>query len=223
MKKKAVFSWSTGKDSALALHKILNQNEYDIVSLVTTVTEDYGRVSMHGLRVELLEEQAESLGIPLKKIYIPKQCTNDIYEKSFEDGLREFRESGVYNIIFGDIFLEDVRNYRLKQMDKIDMNCVFPIWHEKSTDLAERFIDLGFRAKIICVDSEVLGKEFAGREYDRDFLTDLPENIDKCGENGEFHTFTYDGPLFSFSVDCTAGDIVLKDSRFFYCDIVKKQ
>jgi len=222
MKKKAVFSWSTGKDSALALHKILNQNEFEIVSLITTVTEDYGRVSMHGLRVELLDEQAESLGIPLKKIYIPKQCTNDIYERSFENGLLEFRESGVNNIIFGDIFLEDVRNYRLKQMDKIGMNCVFPIWHEKSNDLAERFLDLGFRAKIICVDSEVLGKEFAGREYDRDFLTDLPENIDKCGENGEFHTFTYDGPIFSFSVDCLAGDIVLKDSRFYYCDIINK-
>jgi len=188
MKKKAVFSWSTGKDSALALHKILNQNEFEIVSLITTVTEDYGRVSMHGLRVELLDEQAESLGIPLKKIYIPKQCTNDIYERSFENGLLEFRESGVNNIIFGDIFLEDVRNYRLKQMDKIGMNCVFPIWHENSSDLAERFIDLGFRAKIICVDSEVLGKEFTGREYDMDFLTDLPENIDKCGENGQFHT-----------------------------------
>ena len=188
MKKKAVFSWSTGKDSALALHKILNQNEFEIVSLITTITEDYGRVSMHGLRVELLEEQAESLGIPLKKKYIPKQCTNDIFERSFENGLLEFRESGVNNIIFGDIFLEDVRNYRLENMDKIKMNCVFPIWQEKSTDLAERFLALGFRAKIICVDSEVLGKEFAGREYDRDFLTDLPENIDKCGENGEFHT-----------------------------------
>ncbi len=220
MKKKAIFSWSSGKDSALALHKIIEEKEYEIVSLVTTVTEDYGRVSMHGLRVELLDLQAKSIGLPLKKIFIPKQCTNEIYENCFNNGLSKFMDSGIKNIIFGDIFLEDVRDYRLKQMDKIGMKCVFPIWHEKSTDLAERFIDKGFRAKTICVDSEVLPIQFAGREYDRDFLSELPENIDKCGENGEFHTFTYDGPYFNYRIDCKAGSIVLRNKRFYYCDIL---
>lgn len=219
--KKAVFSWSTGKDSALALHKILDQKEFEVVSLVTTVTEDYGRVSMHGLRTELLDLQAESIGIPLKKIYIPKKCTNEIYEKSFNEGIEEFIDNGVNNIIFGDIFLEDVRNYRLKQIAKVGMNCIFPIWHEKSNVLAERFITLGFKAKTICVDSSVLGSEFAGRDYDREFLSQLPGNIDKCGENGEFHTFAYDGPIFKFEVKCIAGEIVLRNGRFYYCDINK--
>lgn len=223
MKKKAVFSWSTGKDSALALHKILEEKEYEIVSLVTTVTEDYSRVSMHGLRMELLDQQADSIGIPLKKIFIPKKCTNEIYESCFNDGLSEFSESGIKNIIFGDIFLEDVRDYRLKQMDKIGMNCIFPIWHENSTKLAKRFIQLGFRAKTICIDSEVLPGKFAGREYDRDFLSELPENIDKCGENGEFHTFTYDGPYFKNTVECKTGEIVLRNSRFYYCDLTKTE
>ncbi len=222
MNNKAIFSWSTGKDSALALHKILEKKEYEIVSLVTTVTEDYGRVSMHGLSEELLDLQAESIGMPLKKIYIPKECTNEIYEKSFSDGLRDFINNGIKTIVFGDIFLEDIREYRLKQMDKIGMKCVFPVWHEKSPDLAERFIDLGYRARTICIDSEVLPKQFAGREYDRDFLSELPENIDKCGENGEFHTFTYDGPIFSSEVTCKAGKIVLRNGRFYYCDITKR-
>ncbi len=220
MKKKAVFSWSTGKDSALALHSILKQKEYEIVSLVTTVTEDYGRVSMHGLRVELLDRQAQSIGIPLKKIFIPKECTNEIYEKSFSDGMQEYIDSGIRNIVFGDIFLEDVKNYRLKQMDQIGMKCIFPIWHENSLELANRFIDQGFRAKTICVDSKVLGEQFAGIEYDRSFLSQLPDNIDKCGENGEFHTFTYDGPYFKNRVECKAGDIVLRNDRFYYCDIL---
>lgn len=220
MKKKAVFSWSTGKDSALALHSILKQKEYEIVSLVTTVTEDYGRVSMHGLRVELLDQQAQSIGIPLKKIFIPKECTNEIYEKSFSDGMQEYIDSGIRNIVFGDIFLEDVKNYRLKQMDQIGMKCIFPIWHENSLELANSFIDQGFRAKTICVDSKVLGEQFAGREYDRSFLSQLPDNIDKCGENGEFHTFTYDGPYFKNRVECKAGDIVLRNDRFYYCDIL---
>ena len=223
MMKKAVFSWSTGKDSALALYKILESKEYEIVSLVTTVTEEYGRVSMHGLREELLEMQAESIGIPLKKIFIPKNCTNEVYEKSFNNGLREFIANDIKTIIFGDIFLEDVRDYRIKHMEKIGVSCIFPIWQEKSTELAERFIGLGFRAKTVCIDSEVLTKQFAGREYDLEFISQLPANIDKCGENGEFHTFTYDGPIFNFPVNCTPGEIVLRDSRFYYCDIYKTE
>ena len=221
--KKAIFSWSTGKDSALALHKILEQKEFEVVSLVTTVTEDYGRVSMHGLRTELLEMQAESVGIPLKKIFIPKECTNEIYEESFHMGIQEIINNGVNNIIFGDIHLEEIRDFRLKQMEKIGMQCVFPIWHEESSKLAERFIRLGFRVRTVCVDSNVLPKTFAGREYDSNFLSQLPDNIDKCGENGEFHTFAYNGPIFSFEVKNDIGDIVLRNGRFYYCDLYKTE
>ena len=190
MKKDALFSWSSGKDSTLALNKVINAGHFNVISLITTVTDTYDRVSMHGLRVELLERQADSLGIPLRKVTIPGNCTNRIYEERFGKCINDYRKMNVDTIIFGDIFLEDIRKYREERMSAIKMNSVFPIWKEDSYELGRRFIELGFKAKVVCVDGDVLEKEYVGREYDHNFISSLPENIDPCGENGEFHTLT---------------------------------
>jgi len=222
MKKDAIFSWSSGKDSTLTLYKVLNSKELNIVSLITTVTDRYNRVSMHGLRVELLQKQADSLGLPLCLVRIPKDCTNRTYEKRFEECVKRYREENIDTIIFGDIFLENIRKYREERMSAINMHPVFPIWKEDSLALGQSFIDLGFKAKIICIDSEVLEKKYAGMDYDYDFLSSLPENIDPCGENGEFHTFTYDGPLFRSRIEINTGKVVLRDGRFYYCDILPR-
>jgi len=186
--RQVLFSWSGGKDSSLALHEIQKNQKCEIVALITTVTADYDRVSMHGLRTSLLEEQARNLDIPLQKVLISKNASNDEYESKFNEVLLKYKESGISQIVFGGLFLEEIKKYREDLLQKVDMECVFPIWKRDTTKLAYEFIDLGFKAITVCVDSEVLGEEFAGREFDEQFLNDLPEGIDPCGENGEFHT-----------------------------------
>jgi uncharacterized protein (TIGR00290 family) len=218
--RQVLFSWSGGKDSSLALHEIQKNQKYEITALITTVTADYDRVSMHGLRTSLLEEQARNLDIPLQKVLISKNASNDEYESKFNEVLLKYKESGISQVVFGDLFLEEIKQYREDLLQKIDMECVFPIWKRDTTKLAYEFIDLGFKAITVCVDSEVLGEEFAGREFNEQFLNDLPEGIDPCGENGEFHTFTYDGPIFEKPIDHRLGEIVLRDERFYYCDIL---
>jgi len=220
IKKKAILSWSGGKDSSLALYEIQNSGKYEIISLVTTVTDEYDRVSMHGLRTSLLEEQAQNLDIPLQKVLISKNASNEEYESKFNEVLLKYKEASISQVVFGDLYLEDIKKYREALLKKIDMECVFPIWKRDTTKLAYEFIDLGFKAITVCVDSNVLGKEFVGREFDEQFLNDLPDGIDPCGENGEFHTFTYDGPIFEKLIDHRLGDIVLRDERFYYCDIL---
>jgi len=215
-----LLSWSGGKDSSLALHEIQKSGKYEITSLITTVTSEYERVSMHGLRTVLLEQQAGSLNIPLQKVFISKNASNDEYENNFIQALIRFKESGINQVVFGDLYLEDIKKYREALLQKIGMQGVFPIWKRDTNKLALEFIDSGFRAITICVDSNVLGKEFAGREFDLQFLNDLPEGIDPCGENGEFHTFTYEGPIFKKPIDHRLGEIVLRDERFYYCDIL---
>ena len=220
MRKNILISWSGGKDSSLALYEIQKSRNYEVAALITTITSDYDRVSMHGLRTILLDKQASSLNIPLEKIFISKNASNDEYESRLKEVLLKYKQLGIRDVVFGDLFLEEIKKYREDLLGKIGMECVFPIWKRDTVKLAKRFIELGFKAITVCVDSNVLGKEFAGREFDEHFLDDLPKAIDPCGENGEFHTFTYDGPVFNTPISHELGEIVLRDERFYYCDIL---
>ncbi len=175
---------------------------------------------MHGLRCDLVDRQVMSLGYPLEKVLISKNADNNEYETALGSALLKYRESGVETIIYGDIFLEDIRKYREKQLGDIGMQCLFPLWKKDTGSLAQKFIDSGFKAITICVDSEALDEILTGRDYDYDFLSDLPRGVDPCGENGEFHTFVYDGPVFKERIHFSKGDIVLRDSRFYYCDLI---
>ncbi len=215
-----LLSWSGGKDSSLALYEIQKSGKYEIISLITTVTDEYDRVSMHGLRASLLEEQAEYLNIPLQKVFISKNASNEEYESKFNDVLLKYKESDISQVVFGDLFLEEIKKYREALLQKIDMQCIFPIWKRDTAKLALEFIDSGFKAITVCVDSNVLGEEFAGREFNKQFLNDLPSGVDPCGENGEFHTFVYDGRIFNTPISHELGEIVLRDERFYYCDIL---
>jgi len=220
MTKPLVVSWSGGKDSTLALNEILNNTDYEVCSLITTVTVVYDRISIHGVRNELLEQQVQSIGLPLHKVSIPKDSTNEQYEKALTDVLLKFKNEGIDEVVFGDIFLEDVKKYRDELLDKLNMKGVYPIWKKDSKELARKFIELGFKAVTTCIDSQQIDKKFVGREYDSEFLNDLPKSADPCGENGEFHTFVYDGPLFDKKIDFTKGEIVFRDDRFYYCDLI---
>lgn len=222
MGSKALFSWSGGKDSALALYEVLGSRSFDIASLLTTVTGEYDRVSMHGVRLPLLEMQADSLGLALEKVIIPRNASNEAYENSLEKALLQYKESGVDTVIYGDIFLEEIRKYREEQLGRLGLGCVFPIWGRDTLSLARSFIEAGFKAVVVCVDSTLLDGGFAGREFDRDFITELPPAIDPCGENGEFHTFVYDGPVLREKVEFEKGEIVLRDGRFYYCDLLPR-
>ena len=218
--KKVLFSWSGGKDSAVALHEIQNNPDYEIVSLLTTVTEDYGRVSMHGFRTKLLEAQAASLSLPLTKIKISKEATNDEYENLMRKTLTEFQREGLHSVVFGDIFLEDLKKYREDKLAQIDMGAIFPIWKKDTSELAKWFIDAGFKALITCVDTKALDARFTGRDFDTDLLNDLPAGVDPCGENGEFHSFVFDGPIFKELVAFQKGEVVLRENRFSFCDLL---
>ncbi len=217
-----VLCWSGGKDSALALDALLRDGRFSVVSLVTTVTREYDRISMHGVRRELLRAQAAALGMPLAEAEIPPGATNEQYESAMAAVLTPFREQGVDTVVFGDLFLTDIRAYRERQIAALGMNCTFPLWGLDTTQLAERFVRDRFRAVICCIDPNQLAPEFCGREFDEDFLNDLPPAVDPCGENGEFHTFVYDGPNFSTPLDVERGEIVNRDG-FWYCDIMPYQ
>lgn len=220
MKEKIVLAWSGGKDSTLALYELLQKGEYDIVALLSTVTEGYDRVSMHGVRRELLEKQVEAIGFPLDIVFIPQKCTNEEYEQRMAEKMIFYKEKGIRKVAFGDIFLQDVREYRERNLAKVGMEGEFPLWGKDSKELARRFIKLGFKAVITCVDGERLAGEFVGREFNEEFLSSLPSHIDPSGENGEFHTFVYAGPLFKRTVPLQKGEIVLRENRFYFCDLV---
>ena len=219
-KEKVLFTWSGGKDSAMSLYELQSTQSYKVLALLTTVTEDYDRISMHGVRSVLLERQAGSLGLPVEKIYITKNASNEEFESKMKDKLLYYQSQGVLSVVFGDIFLEDLRKYREENLLRIGMRGIFPIWKKNTTELAHKFIDLGFKAVITCVDSNVLDKSFVGREFDRQFLSKLPHTVDPCGENGEFHSFVYDGPIFREEISHQKGEVVLRDNRFYYCDLV---
>jgi uncharacterized protein (TIGR00290 family) len=214
-----LFCWSGGKDSAMALHTLLRQKQFRIVSLLTTVTETYDRIAMHGVRRELLKRQAESIGLPLHEVFIPPQCVNPIYEARMEEALRLFYNQDVRQVAFGDIFLEDLRAYREKNLARIGMTALFPIWKRNTHELIRFFHEQNFRAIAACVDSKVLAPSFAGRELDESFFRDLPPRADPCGENGEFHTFVFDGPIFQSPIAIRTGEIVNRDG-FVFCDLL---
>jgi uncharacterized protein (TIGR00290 family) len=223
MREKVIVAWSGGKDSALALYEVLNSGSYEALELLTTVTKDYDRISIHGVRRVLLEQQVKALRIPLEEMFITKGASDAEYESELLKTLKRHRDNGVFSVVFGDIFLEDVRKYREQILAKAGMNGIFPLWKRDTKDLARTFINLGFKAIITSIDSNVLGKSFAGREYEEKFLSDLPANVDPCGENGEFHSFVYDGPIFRERVLFTKGEIVLRENRFYYCDLIPNQ
>lgn len=207
--KKAIFCWSGGKDSALALYRILRGKEYQVKYLLTTLNENHKRISMHGVREELLEMQAASIGIPLLKMYV-KEGSNAEYERNMETALLKAREEGINDVIFGDIFLEDLRKYREDNLTKISMKAVFPLWKQDTGKLISDFFSLGFKTIICCVNDSFLKEDNAGVELDKKFIGSLPGNVDPCGENGEFHTFCYAGPIFKKAVRFTVGEKIYK-------------
>jgi uncharacterized protein (TIGR00290 family) len=203
----------------MALHALRAARDCRITALLTTITEEYDRISMHGVRRALLERQAESLGLPLHAVLIPPQCINAIYEERMKDALAQHFARGVRRVAFGDIFLEDLRVYREKNLAQVGMQAMFPIWKRETRELAQEFVHLGFRAIAVCVDPRVLDASFAGRELDATFFADLPPGVDPCGENGEFHTFVFDGPVFKTPIACHVGEKVLRDG-FCFCDLL---
>ena len=220
MSESVLFTWSGGKDSALALYELQKTGNYEVSALITTLTKDYDRISMHGVRRILLEQQAVSLGYPLKQLAISSTASNEDYEAGMQEILEEYLKMGVNTVVFGDIFLEDLRKYREGNLSRIGMKAVFPLWKRDTSELAHTFMDLGFKAVITCIDSKVLDKEFVGRLYDEQFLSELPSDVDPCGENGEFHSFAYDGPTFRERLLYKLGDVVLRNEQFYFCDLI---
>jgi len=221
MKDRIVISFSGGKDSALAMNRLIKEGKWEIDSLLTTVTDDYNRTSMHGVREEFLEKQAESLGIKLRKVRIPSLCSNELYQQKMGEAVEQLKKDGVRYIMFGDIHLKDVKEYREKMLEGTGLIPVFPIWGERPGDLIKEYFAEGFRTRLTCVDSEQLDPKFVGREIDHDFIADYPKSADICGENGEYHTFVFDGPIFSSPIIHTIGESRIASVRFYYVDIVE--
>ena len=218
-KPKALIAWSSGKDSAWALHEVRREGIYDVVGALTTVTGTFTRVSIHGVREELLDAQLAAAGLPSRKVRIPYPCPNDIYEREMAATVEQARADGITHIIFGDLFLEDVRVYREKNLAGTGVTPVFPLWGRPTASLARDMIAGGMRAHLVSVDLEKLPRAFAGREFDASSLNDLPDNVDPCGENGEFHTFVSAGPMFTRAVNVKVGEIVERDGAA-YADLL---
>jgi uncharacterized protein (TIGR00290 family) len=216
-----LFCWSGGKDSAMALHVLGQQKKPRVAALLTTVTEGYERISMHGVRRTLLLRQAETIGLPLQEVRIPPQCINAVYEARMREALLSQKESGVRSVAFGDIYLRDLREYRERNLAQVQMNAIFPIWKRDTRELAQEFCATGFRAMAVCIDSKKLSREFAGRELDESFFRDLPVGVDPCGENGEFHSFVYDGPIFTDKIPVEPGEVVERGG-FYFCELKEK-
>jgi uncharacterized protein (TIGR00290 family) len=219
-----VLSWSGGKDSALALAALRASADVRVVALLTSVTTGYDRVSIHGVRRALLQAQSRSLDLPVHEIVIEPQCSNQAYDAAVEAALVELRarHPDVRHIAYGDLFLEDVRQYREERLARSGFDGLFPLWGRPTDALAREFIDRSFEARLVCVDTTQLDASFAGRLFDGDLLLDLPATVDPCGERGEFHTFVADGPGFSHRVDHAVGEVVLRDERFAYCDLIER-
>jgi uncharacterized protein (TIGR00290 family) len=214
----ALISWSSGKDAAHALYEVARTQAVQPVGLLTTITDAFGRVSMHGVREELLRAQEVALGLPLTTVRIPYPCPNDVYEREMRRALETARSCGIHHVVFGDLFLEDVRRYRETRMAEVGMECVFPLWHRPTNELAREMLRTGLRARLICVDPRALARSFAGRAFDERLLTDLPPGVDPCGERGEFHTFVTESPLFRSPVTVRPGEIVERDG-FVFADL----
>jgi uncharacterized protein (TIGR00290 family) len=210
--------FSGGKDSVLALQELRRDGRWHVVRLITTVTDAYDRVSMHGVRRTLLQAQAASLGLPLTEVVVPPESSNAVYEREMGRAFVALRATGVRHVAFGDIFLEDLREYRERQLAAVELEGVFPLWRADTASLARAFIEHEFRAVVVCVNPAVLDRSFAGRAFDDAFLADLPDGVDPCGERGEFHTFVSDGPLFARPIPYEAGEIVER-AGFVFCDL----
>jgi uncharacterized protein (TIGR00290 family) len=231
-KQKAIFNWSGGKDSALALYHVLKDGEFDITQLVTTVNSKYDRISMHGVRNELLTAQGLEIGLPIKRILLPETPSMEDYDAIMKEQLAEINNQKITHSIFGDIFLEDLRTYRENRLKEVGLKGVFPLWKRDTTELVNEFIDLGFKTMVVCCKDELLGSDFVGRVIDKDFLKDLPKNVDPCGENGEFHTYVFDGPIFKNPIKFELGektyreyeiskdDNATKPAGFHFCDLI---
>lgn len=218
-KEKIVVGWSGGKDSALALHEILRSGQFEVAALLSTCTEGYDRISMHGVRCELLERQVAALGLPLRQVFIPPRCTNDDYEARMREVCLDFKRGGITKVAFGDLFLESIRQYRDRMLAVLGMTALYPVWGRDTRALARAFVRKGFRATLVCVDPRKLDGSFVGRTFDEALLADLPSGVDPCGENGEFHTFVFGGPIFQHPVRCTPGKVVLRDN-FYFADLL---
>ncbi len=222
MRKKAWLSWSSGKDSAWSLEVVRRQDEYDVEALLTTVNAEYQRVAMHAVRESLLRLQAESAGIPLVTVPIPYPCPNEAYEKAMAAAIGEAMSRGITHMIFGDLFLEDIRHYREEKLAGTGMTPVFPLWGLDTSRLANEMVEGGLRALLTCVDPGKLDASFAGRSFDAELLADLPPGVDPCGENGEFHTFACQGPMFQKPIAIERGVVVERDG-FVFADAVPRQ
>ncbi|MCT3670435.1 Dph6-related ATP pyrophosphatase [Elizabethkingia anophelis] len=227
MKEKVLMNWSGGKDSAMALYNILNNKNYKIEGLLTSVNAANQRISMHGVSGEMLVKQAESIGLPLTKINLPEASDMTAYENIMEQTLSTFTEQGIETSVFGDIFLEDLRKYREQQLEKIGWKAVFPLWKKDTRNLVYEFLELGFRTRICCINKQYLDSDFLGCDLDEYLIDKLPENVDPCGENGEFHTFVYAGPVFQNNLSIKNGERVEKsynhDGKAYgyeFCDIL---
>jgi uncharacterized protein (TIGR00290 family) len=222
MREKVVLSWSGGKESAMALYELRKGDRYEVVALLTSVADQYKRISHHGVREELLEMQAESIGIPLDRVYLPSHsslpCTNEQFEELMGKAMMRYRDGGILLVAHGDLFLQDLREYRERNLAKVGMRALFPLWHRNTTRLIHAFIRLGFKAYLSCVEGK-LGESFAGRAINGDLIRELPAGVDPCGEYGEFHSFVYDGPIFRYPLDIAVGEIVLRDTRY-YADLL---
>lgn len=217
-----VLSWSGGKDSALALYELARDPTWTVTRLLTSVSDEFRRVSHHGIREELLDLQAAAIGLPLDKLRLPSNggpCTNAVYEELVGQHLLRYVASGIKHVAHGDLFLADLRAYRERNLAKLGMHGVFPLWHRNTRALALEFIALGFKAILCCVDGQRLGESFVGRAIDEDLLRDLPPDVDPCGENGEYHSFVFDGPIFQRPLEIATGEIVCRDGRY-YIDVL---
>jgi len=215
---RALVAWSSGKDSAFALHDVRRAGEIDVVGLLTTLTADYGRVSMHGVREDILDRQAEALGLPCRKVWIPAACVNAQYELAMGEAVARAVAEGVTHVVFGDLFLADVRAYRERMLAGTGLTPLFPLWGRDTAQLASEMVEVGLKASVVCVDPRRLPGSFAGRDFDAAFLADLPAGTDPCGENGEFHTCVTAGPMFRRAVPVTPG-VTVERGGFVFADL----
>ncbi|ORU92013.1 MAG: ATP-binding protein [Cycloclasticus sp. symbiont of Bathymodiolus heckerae] len=221
MAKKTLLSWSSGKDSAWTLYHLQQDEDIELVGLVTTVNETHQRVAMHAVRVELLKQQAQAANLPLHIIYIPHPCSNELYNKAMNDFFDSIEGKGITHMAFGDLYLEDIRQYRVDNLKLTELEPLFPLWLKPTEELAHAMLEGGLKTRITCVDPKQLPASFCGREFNQQFLEDLPDGVDPCGENGEFHSFAYAGPMFQQEIRITSGEVVERDG-FVFADLMSE-
>lgn len=226
--KMSLMSWSGGKDCAMALYQWATKEKRVIDGLFTSFNQPTQRVTMHGVHVELIQKQAEVLKLPIHKLELPQTMSHELYDQLLNERLNQLQLEGYSEIVFGDIFLEDLRTYRIEQLDRAGYSYQFPIWKRNTYELIHEFIDLGFKAIIVSLNGEILPKDFAGQVIDNYLVSQLPKNVDPCGENGEFHTFVFDGPIFNVPINYEAGEVIGKtypspveneQVRYWFCDL----